>query len=67
MRNLMALYAAAPNAQYKSFADANAGSIWTKDNKTTAFGALWQGPVDSTDATRQSSALDALVAAAAID
>jgi len=67
MRNLMALYAAAPNAQYKSFADANADSIWTNDNSGNRFGALWQGPVDSTDATRQSSALDALVIAAAMN
>ncbi|HEV2577293.1 MAG TPA: glycoside hydrolase family 76 protein [Acidobacteriaceae bacterium] len=67
MRNLMALYAASPNAQYKSFADANADSIWANDNNATRFGALWQGPVDSTDATRQSSALDALIAAAAMN
>ncbi len=67
MRNLMALYAAAPNAQYKTFADANADSIWTDDNSANRFGALWQGPVDSTDATRQTSALDALVAAAAMN
>lgn len=65
LRNLMALYAAAPNAQYKSFADTNATSIWANDrNAANQFGALWQGPVDSTDATRQTSALDALIAAA---
>jgi predicted alpha-1,6-mannanase (GH76 family) len=66
LRNLMALYAAAPVARFRSFADANAQSIWTNDNSGTRFGALWQGPVDSTDATRQSSALDALIAAAAM-
>ncbi|HXS14264.1 MAG TPA: glycoside hydrolase family 76 protein [Acidobacteriaceae bacterium] len=66
LRNLATLYAAAPSAQFKSFADANADSIWTNDNSATRFGALWQGPVDSTDATRQTSALDALVAAAAM-
>lgn len=66
LRNLMALYAAAPSAQIKAFADANADSIWRNDNSATRFGALWQGPVDSTDATRQSSALDALVAAASM-
>jgi predicted alpha-1,6-mannanase (GH76 family) len=66
LRNLMALYVAAPSAQLKSFADANAHSIWTKDNRDSRFGALWQGPVDSTDATRQTSALDALVAAVAM-
>lgn len=63
LRNLMALYATAPSAQFKSFADTNANSIWTNDNSATRFGALWQGPVDSTDATRQTSALDALIAA----
>ena len=66
LRNLMELYAAAPSTQFKSFADANADSIWANDNSATRFGALWQGPVDSTDATRQTSALDALVAAAAM-
>jgi predicted alpha-1,6-mannanase (GH76 family) len=66
LRNLMALYAGDPSAQLKSFADANANSIWTNDNNAMRFGALWQGPVDSTDATRQTSALDALVAAAAM-
>ncbi len=53
LRNLMALHAAAPSAQFKSFADANADCIWANDNSSTRFGALWQGPVDSTDATRQ--------------
>jgi predicted alpha-1,6-mannanase (GH76 family) len=72
MRNLMALYSALPStsaqiAQYKAFAETNANSIWTSDQATGyEFGALWQGPFDSADATRQSSALDALVAAAAM-
>lgn len=64
LRNLMALYRAAPDAQYKSFADANAGSILANDRNAAAqFGALWQGPFDKADATRQTSALDALIAA----
>jgi hypothetical protein len=69
MRNLMVLYAALPttgtqDAQYKSFTDANANSIWTNDQAAGyEFGGIWQGPFDSADATRQSSALDALVAA----
>jgi predicted alpha-1,6-mannanase (GH76 family) len=67
LRNLMELYAAAPTPQLRSFADANADSLWTNDrNASNQLGALWQGPVDSTDATRQSSALDALTAAAAM-
>ena len=66
-RNLMYLYGAAPDPRYKAFADANANSIWTHDQGPKhQFGALWQGPFDSADATRQTSALDALVAAAAM-
>lgn len=72
MRNLMTLYAALPSTstqavQYKSFVDANANSIWTNDQGSgNEFGFLWQGPFDSADAIRQSSALDTLVAAAAM-
>jgi predicted alpha-1,6-mannanase (GH76 family) len=67
LRNLMALYASAPNPQYKAFADANANSILANDEGPGGqFGALWQGPFDSADATRQTSALDALIAAAAM-
>jgi len=72
MRNLMALYAALPAAsnqaqQYKSFAASNANSIWHGDEgPSNEFGAYWQGPFDSGDATRQTSALDALIAAAAM-
>jgi predicted alpha-1,6-mannanase (GH76 family) len=67
LRNLMALYSAAPNPQYKTFADNNANSIWANDQGTNhQFGALWQGPFDSADATRQTSALDALIAATAM-
>ena len=67
MRNLMQLYAADPHAEYKTFADANAASIVTADQgPNTEFGGLWQGPFDSADATRQTSAIDALIAAAAM-
>lgn len=67
LRNLAALYAAAPDPQYKAFAMANADSILKNDQSTgSEFGALWQGPFDSADATRQTSALDALLAAAAM-
>ena len=67
LRSLAALYAAAPNTQYKTFAEANATSILVHDqNAASQFGALWQGPFDSADATRQTSALDALIAAAAM-
>jgi predicted alpha-1,6-mannanase (GH76 family) len=64
VRNLVVLNNAVPNARYKTFVDANANSIWANDQgRGYEFGALWQGPFDSADATRQSSALDALVAA----
>jgi predicted alpha-1,6-mannanase (GH76 family) len=67
LRNLMALYAEVPDQRYKTFAEANANSILARDEGTGArFGALWQGPFDSADATRQTSALDALIAAAAM-
>ena len=65
VRNLMALYAAAPDPRYKAFVDANANSIWSNDQGPNhRCGALWQGPFDSADATRQASALDAFIAAA---
>lgn len=71
VRNLAALYKADSNPQYKTFIDANANSIWTNDlgigvtgTGVYEFGAYWQGPFDSSDATRQTSALDVLIAAA---
>ncbi|MGB0051557.1 MAG: glycoside hydrolase family 76 protein, partial [Terracidiphilus sp.] len=68
MRNLVALYAATPNPAYKTFADANASSIVANDEGPDwEFGGLWQGPIDSGDATRQTSAIDALLAAAAME
>jgi predicted alpha-1,6-mannanase (GH76 family) len=64
VRNLATLYKAAPSEQYRTFIDANAASIWASDRGPNhEFGAVWQGPFDSADAIRQSSALDALVAA----
>lgn len=72
MRNLMELYQALPSTdahtlQYRSFAGANAQSIWKNDrNSANELGGLWQGPFDSADATRQTSALDALIAADAL-
>jgi predicted alpha-1,6-mannanase (GH76 family) len=67
MRNLMALYAQDHNLKYQAFADANAKSIVADDQgPNSEFGAYWQGPFDSADATRQTSALDALIAAAAM-
>jgi predicted alpha-1,6-mannanase (GH76 family) len=65
MRNLARLHRVSPHAQYRTFADTNARSIWSKDQGPGyKFGAFWQGPFDSGDATRQTAALDALLAAA---
>lgn len=67
VRNLMRLYASLPNSAYKSFADTNANSIRINDQgPDVSFGLIWSGPFDSADAARQSSALDAIVAAAAM-
>ncbi len=67
LRNLMTLYVADPDPSYQAFADANAKSIVASDQgPDCVFGAIWQGPFDSADATRQTSALDALIAAAAM-
>jgi predicted alpha-1,6-mannanase (GH76 family) len=68
MRNLMQLYTALPDSDprrqlYRRFVEANASSIWAHDQgKHHRFGAVWQGPFDSADASRQASALDALIA-----
>jgi predicted alpha-1,6-mannanase (GH76 family) len=67
VRNLAILYRAKPDPDYKAFIEANANSIWKQDQGPGhQFGARWQGPFDSFDASRQSSALDALVSAAGI-
>ena len=64
LRNLVRLNKAAPNAKYKAFADTNAESIWRNDQGANhRFGEHWEGPFDSGDGTRQTSALDALIAA----
>jgi hypothetical protein len=67
VRNLRELYLAARDSTYQKFIDTNANSIWAHDQGSGyAFGALWQGAFDSADATRQTSALDALISAIAV-
>lgn len=67
-RNLMLLNSAFPNRRYQRFARTNAQSIWDKDkNESNQFGFFWAGPFDLADASRQSSALDGLIAAAIFD
>jgi predicted alpha-1,6-mannanase (GH76 family) len=68
MRNLARLYQVAPDAEYRRFAEKNADSIWRndrnqEDNGEYEFGEIWQGPCDSSDGTRQTSAADAFLAA----
>jgi predicted alpha-1,6-mannanase (GH76 family) len=52
---------------YRTFILANADSLWQHSkNAADQFGLRWTGPFDRADASRQSSALDALNAAAAL-
>jgi predicted alpha-1,6-mannanase (GH76 family) len=63
-RNLGALYEVRPKESYRSFLIRQSDSLWhdarSDDNE---LGKYWQGPFDMADAKRQSTALDALVAA----
>jgi predicted alpha-1,6-mannanase (GH76 family) len=52
---------------YTAFILGNARSVWDHGkNAANQFGLRWTGPFDRADAARQSSALDALIAAAAL-
>ncbi|PWY67614.1 Six-hairpin glycosidase [Aspergillus sclerotioniger CBS 115572] len=67
MRNLQALYQASPEDGIKEFLETNANSIWQNDQgKDSELGDSWSGPLSNADATTQSSACDALVAAASL-
>ncbi|OCL11865.1 glycoside hydrolase family 76 protein [Glonium stellatum] len=68
MRNLAALQKAVPNQAFVTFLTKNADSIWTSDrDASTGFiGPHWQGPYAAATAPSQSSAIDCLVAAAAV-
>ncbi|KAI9051304.1 hypothetical protein LZ554_005405 [Drepanopeziza brunnea f. sp. 'monogermtubi'] len=71
MRNLQVLHAASPDNAYLDFIASNAVSIWDKDRSPGDDGSLlsvdWDGPyVSAANASTQSSALDALVAATAL-
>jgi predicted alpha-1,6-mannanase (GH76 family) len=65
MRNLQILQAASPENSYLSFIATNAASIWSNDrNAENMLSVDWAGPfVSPANASTQSSALDALVAA----
>jgi predicted alpha-1,6-mannanase (GH76 family) len=67
MRNLMAVNNAFPDDRYVQFARANADSIWSQDQGPDhEFGLVWSGPFspDRHRAASQTSALDAIIAAA---
>jgi predicted alpha-1,6-mannanase (GH76 family) len=67
MRNLSALDHAAPNPAYATFIRNNARSILTtNEGDGTKFGLVWSGPYTPADAATQTSALDAIIAAAAL-
>lgn len=67
VRNLAALDGMFPDAQYETFVDTNANSIWTNaQGPNFTFGQTWSGPFDTAGAGQQSSALDVFVAAAQI-
>ncbi|CAL3968924.1 hypothetical protein PZA11_004877 [Diplocarpon coronariae] len=69
MRNLQLLQSASPDNAYLDFIASNAVSVWNKDRsagKENQLSVDWDGPfVSSANASTQSSALDALVAATA--
>jgi predicted alpha-1,6-mannanase (GH76 family) len=64
LRNMSELNAAAPDPKDRPFLTKNADYVWNAArNGSDQIGLVWSGPFDAADASRQSSALDALVAA----
>ncbi|KAI0840776.1 glycoside hydrolase family 76 protein [Hypoxylon sp. FL0890] len=67
MRNLHYLQEASPMDAIKNYILTNADAIWAKNrNAQNELGVTWDGPYTNATAGTQSSALDALVAAAAV-
>ncbi|OCK79751.1 glycoside hydrolase family 76 protein [Lepidopterella palustris CBS 459.81] len=68
VRNLAALHKASPDAAFSAFLTKNADAIWNsdRDDPTGFLGPHWQGPFATATAPSQSSAIDCLVAAAAV-
>ncbi|MCU0549367.1 MAG: hypothetical protein MUC48_08465 [Leptolyngbya sp. Prado105] len=66
MRNLADLYRVSPKPSYREFITRNAESIWANRNEKNQFGLDWAGKVDQADAKRQTSAIDTLNAAIAL-
>jgi predicted alpha-1,6-mannanase (GH76 family) len=68
VRNLYDFSVLSQRPAYREFIYDNAVSIWVNDrNGGNQFGFQWAGPFDYADAARQSSALDVLNAAVALD
>src|SRR5262249_31954297 len=64
MRHLSELQAVSQDPAQRKFIAVNADWIWNADrNASDQLGLTWSGGFDAADAARQSSALDALVAA----
>ncbi|HVT68147.1 MAG TPA: glycoside hydrolase family 76 protein, partial [Trebonia sp.] len=65
VRYLGQLQQAGASPAYRDFLLANADSAWARArNEAGQFGVRWAGPFDKADASRQSSALELLTAAA---
>jgi predicted alpha-1,6-mannanase (GH76 family) len=65
MQYLAYLYDADHQARFYSFLARNAGAIWNHDrDRHGHLGLVWDGPFDTADPTRQSSAMMALAALA---
>jgi predicted alpha-1,6-mannanase (GH76 family) len=68
IRNLYYLYQTTNKPAYKEFIVQNANSILSHNrNSKNQFGLNWAGPFDSTNAARQSSAMDAINAAISLN
>jgi predicted alpha-1,6-mannanase (GH76 family) len=64
VRNLALLYKVAPSPSYKSFVEANEGSIWEEmQGSGYGIGTRWDAPYGAINASTQSSGDDVLVSA----
>jgi predicted alpha-1,6-mannanase (GH76 family) len=68
IRNLVRLYSVQSQLAYKTFVLTNADAIWDRSQGAgLQFGQVWSGPFSGSNAAIQSSALEAIVAAAVLD
>jgi predicted alpha-1,6-mannanase (GH76 family) len=67
VRYLHELHLRSGKPAYRAFLLANADSVWdSARNSSDQFGLRWAGPFDQADASRQTSALEVITAAAAL-